>query len=167
MKTCGNPVCLFSVIRCKRSAPLSAVHQNLQRFLTAVGDIARKRDIFAVCGNDVIFCIFRCVLRIAAAMCERIVFDADILCGGNENRTLRNVDEPVIVDIQVFMDAGGILYGIAVVACLEDDRALVGTASDMCAMLDDVVPDLDVLCRTDLPPDADVGCNSSAASDMP
>ena len=93
-----------------------------------------------------------------AAMCKGIVFDADILCGGNENRTLRNVDEPVVVDIQVFMDAGGILHGIAVVACLEDDRALVGTASDMCAMLDDVVADLDILCRTDLPPDADVGC---------
>ena len=62
-------------------AGLFAVDQNLQCFISAVGNIARQRDILAVCGDDIVIGICSTVLRMEAAMCEAVVFDADMLRG--------------------------------------------------------------------------------------
>ena len=78
-------------------------------------------------------------------MRKGIVFNADILGGGDENRTLRNVDEAIVMNIEILVDTCRILHGVAVVTCLEDDRALIGTALNVRTMLNDIVPILNIL----------------------
>jgi len=97
------------------------------------------------------------ILGRCAVAAEDVIFNSDLLCGGDVDSAVTVIFKDIIVNIDVLVNACGIVVSAYVVAGFEDYCADVCAVMIVSVILDNVISYLNVFTGAYLIPNSDIG----------
>ena len=114
--------------------------------------------MITVSGNDIVaWALFAAVKAIDAAILKGIVLDSDSVGCRNVDAAIAHPTEGIAIDLHVAVYTGRVIVCTGIMAALDNDRAKVGSTLDKGALFKVVVADDDIIRRTHLIPDLNIG----------